>query len=67
MIELPDRTVLLREGEPVPYRCLRCETLYVPGRPLAKFSFCPRCRNCNDHRQQTWQVVPAPDEEVCSE
>jgi uncharacterized OB-fold protein len=61
MIELPDGTVLLHEGEPFPARCGECDRLYTP--PLgSEVSRCPHCGERSEHHEQEWSFVdPAED------
>lgn len=64
MIELPDGTILIRKGEPLPTRCIRCDTIYEVEKPEYNFSLCPVCRNCNDHRKFAWRYVEPPEQET---
>lgn len=61
MIVLPDRTVLLREGEAAPVEC-ECGAIYQP-RPGSADSLCPECGALNIHAQcPVWDLIEAEGE-----
>lgn len=57
MIVLPDRTVMLNEGEVIPVWC-GCGNIYQP-KAQTRFSKCPQCKNTNWHcKQEAAPVEP---------
>jgi hypothetical protein len=59
MLVLPDGTVLLRAGEPIPVKC-RCGQIYQP-QIGSEWSACPHCFRENVHQAMTsWRPVKPP-------
>lgn len=61
MLQLPDGTVLLSEGETVPMRCAGCGRFYAPPKE-SETSACPHCGEWNDHADGGLSLIePAED------